>query len=68
MTERRTWSQSDSMIPSRFIRPVRRFMQLEASSGLVLLAATAIALLWANLPFGESYGEFWDTHLLFELD
>ena len=67
MTDRRTWSQSDSMIPSRFIRPIRRFMQLEASSGLALLGATAIALLWANLPFGESYGEFWDTHLLFEL-
>ena len=67
MTGRRTWSQSDSMIPSRFIRPARRFMQLEASSGLVLLAATAVALAWANLPFGESYEAFWDTHLLFEL-
>ena len=42
-------------------------MQLEASSGLVLLAATAVALAWANLPFGESYEAFWDTHLLFEL-
>lgn len=67
MTERRTWLQSDSMIPSRFIRPARRFMQLEAASGLVLLGATALALLWANLPFGESYQEFWDTHLLVEL-
>ncbi len=67
MTDRRTWSQSDSMIPSRFIRPARRFMQLEAASGLVLIGATAIALLWANLPFGESYQELWETHLLVEL-
>ncbi len=67
MTERRTWSQSDSMIPSRFIRPARRFMQLEAASGLVLIGAAAVALLWANLPFGESYQQFWETHLLIEL-
>ncbi len=67
MTQRRTWSQSDSMIPSHFIRPARRFMELEAASGLVLIGATAIALLWANLPFGESYEEFWGTHLLFQL-
>ncbi len=58
MTERRTWSQADSMIPSRFIRPARRFMKLEAASGLVLIGATAVALLWANLPFGESYEKF----------
>jgi len=67
MTERRTWSQSDSKIPSRFIKPARRFMQLEAASGLVLIGATAVALLWPNLPFGESYQEFWETHLLIEL-
>ena len=42
-------------------------MQLEAASGLVLIGATAVALLWANLPFGESYQEFWETHLLIEL-
>ena len=42
-------------------------MQLEAASGLVLIGATAVALLWANLPFGESYQEFWEIHLLIEL-
>ncbi len=42
-------------------------MQLEAASGLVLIGATAVALLWANLPFGESYEKFWETHLLVEL-
>ena len=42
-------------------------MQLEAASGLVLIGATAFALLWANLPFGESYEKFWETHLLIEL-
>ena len=42
-------------------------MQLEAASGLVLIGATAVALLWANLPFGESYEKFWETRLLIEL-
>jgi NhaA family Na+:H+ antiporter len=67
MPERLTWLESDSTIPRRFIKPARRFMELEAASGLALLAATAVALTWANLPFGESYEEFWATHLLIEL-
>jgi NhaA family Na+:H+ antiporter len=36
-------------------------MDLEAASGIVLLMATAIALIWANAPGGESYEEFWGT-------
>jgi len=51
MTGRLTWLESDGVIPGRFARPARRFMQLEAASGLVLLAAAAVALLWANLTF-----------------
>jgi len=42
-------------------------MQLEAASGLVLIGAAVVALLWANLPFGESYEKFWETRLLIEL-
>ncbi len=42
-------------------------MQLEAACGLVLIGATAVAVLWANLPSGESYEKFWETHLLIEL-
>jgi NhaA family Na+:H+ antiporter len=67
MSDPLTWLESDGMIPRRFIKPARRFMELEAASGLALLAATAVALIWANLPFGESYEEFWATHLLIEL-
>ncbi|MGE0763104.1 MAG: Na+/H+ antiporter NhaA [Bdellovibrionales bacterium] len=35
--------------------PVEHFLQFEASSGLLLLAVTAVALLWANSPWQESY-------------
>jgi NhaA family Na+:H+ antiporter len=44
-----------------------RFTQLEASSGSILLIAAVVALVWANAPFGETYKEFWDTHLHFQL-
>jgi len=59
-----TWVESDRVIPTRFARPLRRFTQLEAASGIVLLAAALAAVLWANLPvFGDSYTEFWETDL-----
>ena len=33
----------------------------EKTSAGLLLAFAVVALLWANLPFGATYGEFWDT-------
>ena len=62
-----TWIHSDRRIPKGFVRPIMRFTQLEASSGSVLLIAAVIALIWANAPFGETYKEFWETHLHIEL-
>jgi NhaA family Na+:H+ antiporter len=58
-----TWVASDRWIPARFVRPVLKFTHLEASSGVVLLIAAAVALVWANAPFGETYEEFWHTHI-----
>lgn len=62
-----TWIHSDRKIPKGFVRPIMRFTQLEAASGSVLLGAAVIALIWANAPFGETYKEFWETHLQIEL-
>ncbi|MCK5440095.1 MAG: Na+/H+ antiporter NhaA [Gemmatimonadetes bacterium] len=62
MVDRRTWIESDRTIPSKFVRPVRRFIELEAASGIVLLLAAAGAMVWAN-TFGDSYHEFWDTEI-----
>jgi Na+:H+ antiporter, NhaA family len=39
----------------RLISPVERFLAIEASSGILLLAAALIALLWANSPWRSSY-------------
>ena len=36
------------------------FLREETTSGKLLLVATAVALLWANLA-GDSYAAVWDT-------
>jgi NhaA family Na+:H+ antiporter len=43
--------------------PVERFLAVEAASGILLLAAAAIALLWANSPWGSSYVALWHIPL-----
>ncbi|MEQ9094326.1 MAG: Na+/H+ antiporter NhaA, partial [Miltoncostaeaceae bacterium] len=43
-------------------RPLQAFLRLEASSGLVLLAATLVALVWANTATG-SYVDLWSTEV-----
>ncbi len=62
-----TWLHSDRVIPARFVRPVLRFMHVEASGGVVLLVAAVAALLWANLPGGESYERLWETHVSIDI-
>ncbi len=40
---------------------IDRFLHIEAAGGVVLLAAAALALIWANSPWGESYERLWHT-------
>lgn len=47
------------LLVERAIRPVERFLEIEASSGIALLAVAAIALAWANSPWAESYFALW---------
>jgi NhaA family Na+:H+ antiporter len=46
-------------LAQRLAQPFLRFMELETSSALLLLAMTLLALVWANSPFYESYEEVW---------
>jgi Na+/H+ antiporter NhaA len=46
--------------------PVRRFLRTETGSAAVLLAATLMALAWANLDVG-SYRRVWGTELALRL-
>ena len=47
----------------RLLRPLTRFLHIEATSGIVLVLCTAIALVAANSPFAETYLAFWDTKI-----
>ncbi len=47
--------------PSDLIfQPFRDFLELESSGGIVLIATTVIALVWANSPWAESYHHLWE--------
>jgi Na+/H+ antiporter NhaA len=43
--------------------PVRDFLGTETGGAIVLLAATVLALLWANSPWSDSYESVWTTRL-----
>jgi Na+:H+ antiporter, NhaA family len=42
-------------------RSLDRFLHIQAASGILLLAATAVALAWANSPWAESYVQLWQV-------
>lgn len=44
----------------RLTAPLRRFLHVQAASGLVLLIASITALVLANSQFGPAYLAFWD--------
>ena len=48
-------------LPERIRRPVVEFFETEASGGIVLVAATLAALLWANSAAGDVYQRLWHT-------
>lgn len=47
----------------RIFSPFQEFFQQEASSGVLLIIATAIALIWANSPWAASYVHLWETKI-----
>jgi NhaA family Na+:H+ antiporter len=47
--------------------PFTRFARMEAASGILLLVATAAALVWANSSWEHSYYEIWHTEVMVSL-
>ena len=45
----------------RLVRAFQDFFRLEAAGGILLLVATAAALVWANSPLAPWYRELWHT-------
>jgi len=61
-----TWLGTDRFLARRFARPAARFLAIEAASGILLLVATVIALLWANSPWKDSYASFLNADIVFD--
>jgi Na+:H+ antiporter, NhaA family len=47
----------------RIVRPFQDFAHKQSSSGILLIMATVVALVWANSPWAESYAALWHTKL-----
>ncbi len=45
------------------VQPIQDFLEIEAAGGLLLAAATLIAIVWANSPFEASYSTLWHTEI-----
>jgi hypothetical protein len=52
----------------RIVRPFQDFADKQTSGGILLIAATVIALAWANSPWAESYADLWHTKLTVGVD
>ncbi|HEX2564790.1 MAG TPA: Na+/H+ antiporter NhaA [Acidimicrobiales bacterium] len=65
--DRATWLRSDRFLARSLGQPIARFLRVEAAGGILLLAATVIALVWANSPWSASYQDLWTTELSLNL-
>ncbi len=53
------------MIQNKILSPFQKFVKIESFSGILLLSATIIALVWANSAFKESYQSIWQYKIGF---
>jgi NhaA family Na+:H+ antiporter len=59
--------QGDRALADKVVRPIARFLQIEIAGGVLLLAATVVALVWANSPWQASYESFWHTAVAIQI-
>lgn len=55
-----TWAPA-RRVAEAIVRPLERFLHVEAASGIVLLIAATVAMVWANSPWKGSYDHLWHT-------
>jgi Na+:H+ antiporter, NhaA family len=53
--------------PLRLPAPLREYLREEAAGGVVLMAAAALAMGWANSPWRAAYDALWETSLAVQL-
>ena len=60
MTSRTPRPPKTSRLVARVVRPFQEFSRIGSLGGVILLAATVLALAWANSAWGESYFHLWE--------
>lgn len=55
-----------AFVQQRLLLPIQSFIHTEASSGILLLIAAALAIAWVNSPWDSAYFDLWHTE--FDLD
>jgi NhaA family Na+:H+ antiporter len=53
------------LLADQILRPTQRFFSKQVASSVLLLAATAMALIWSNSNIAETYHSFWHTKISF---
>ena len=53
------------MTQNNILSPFQKFVKIESFSGILLLLATGLALVWANSPFSDSYHDLWQYKMGF---
>jgi NhaA family Na+:H+ antiporter len=53
------------LVSERAFHTLQKFLHIEAVSGMALLAAALVALVWANSPAAQSYHDLWHAPLSF---
>jgi len=56
------------MIKKVILTPFQKFISVESLGGILLLAATIIAFVWANSPFAAEYVALWDYKVGFSTE
>lgn len=63
LLKRPTFASSDHGLAKFVARPVLRFIDREVAGGVLLLFATAAALIWANSAWADGYQNFWHAEI-----
>lgn len=58
---RRPPIKSSKLTP--LLHPLNAFLAAETAGGIALMAATVVAIAWANSPWGDSYRHLWHVKL-----
>ncbi len=60
-------SAKQSLIASKVVGPFQRFFQVEAASGILLMVAAVIAMIWANSALSDVYQRIIDWELTIQV-